>query len=161
MDEATGENSTTVIGRHGCYSSLDHLSQYGASCDQTGAFGNTCFEVDADHLKPDSTSNDTIILAEICLCDTDRCNSDDPIPPIPTTTAASGPSKTCYNCGYKCNDMVNCIITFSFTIVIFRRVPPAHQSPLILKETYHSAATLPACPATLRSAATGTSAVVL
>jgi len=87
VDEATGENSTTVIGRHGCYSSLDHLSQYGATCDQTGAFGNTCFEVDADHLKPDSSSNDTIILAEICLCDTDRCNSDDPIPPVPTTPA--------------------------------------------------------------------------
>ena len=91
-----------------------------------------------------------------------RCNNDVPSPPVPgTTTAASGPSKTCYNCGYQCNDMVNCIITFSFTIVIFRRVPPAHQSPLILKEMCHSAATLPACPATLRSAATGTSAVVL
>lgn len=89
VDEATGENSTTVIGRHGCYSSLDHLSQYGATCDQTGPFGNTCFEVDADHLKPDSSSNDTIILAEICLCDTDRCNSDDPIPPVPTTPAPS------------------------------------------------------------------------
>ena len=60
-----------------------------------------------------------MIYDKLCICDhfastkeTQRCNDnmpDFPKPtdgPSPTDGPGPGPSKTCYNCGYKCSDMV-------------------------------------------------------
>ena len=62
-----------------------------------------------------------MIYDGLCICDhfastkeTPRCNDnmpDFPKPeptdgPSPTDGPGPGPSKTCYNCGYKCSDMV-------------------------------------------------------
>jgi hypothetical protein len=39
----------------------------------------------------DHDRNTTIAKAEICLCDRDLCNNDNPFPDVPTTTQAPGP----------------------------------------------------------------------
>jgi len=102
-----GNNSTEIIGRHGCAQDVDHLGHYSATCEENG---DSCWEVEDDSLDHDHDDGHTIFRAEICLCGQDRCNNENPIPEIPTTTAAPGPpgpSKTCYNCGYRCTDMHN------------------------------------------------------
>ena len=102
MDETTGENSTEIIGRHGCVSEIDHLSHYSVTCkyvpvkSQNSCIfhfyirdnGESCFQVDDASLPHDG--NSTIVQAEICMCDRDRCNNDNPIPEVPTTTMAPG-----------------------------------------------------------------------
>merc|ERR1711936_912131 len=35
VDDATGENSTQIIGRHGCAADMEHLSHYSATCKWT------------------------------------------------------------------------------------------------------------------------------
>ena len=47
--------------------------------------GESCFQVDEGELDHDGHDG-TVVKAEICLCDRDRCNNDNPIPDIPTTT---------------------------------------------------------------------------
>ena len=51
--------------------------------------GESCFQVD-DASLPNDHGESTVVQAEICMCDRDRCNNDDPIPDIPTTTMAPG-----------------------------------------------------------------------
>jgi hypothetical protein len=88
IDEATGENSTQIVGRHGCAADMEHLSHYSATCKENG---ESCWQVDDAQLDHDhGQGNVTIVEAEICLCGRDRCNNDDPIPEVPTTTAAPG-----------------------------------------------------------------------
>ena len=108
VDETTGENSTEIIGRHGCVSDIDHLSQYSVTCKygpvkswDSRIFhvyfrdnGESCFQVDDASLPHDG--NSTIVQAEICICDRDRCNDDDPIPEVPTTTTVA-PGLGCSN----------------------------------------------------------------
>jgi hypothetical protein len=48
--------------------------------------------VEDDSLDHDHDDGHTIFRAEICLCGQDRCNNADPVPEIPTTTAAPGSS---------------------------------------------------------------------
>ena len=69
--------------------------------------GQSCFEVERDSL-PDR-GNTTLTRAEICLCEAELCNNDDPIPEVPTD-GPPGPTKTCYNCGYKCTNMVSGVL---------------------------------------------------
>jgi len=88
IDEATGENSTQMVARHGCAADMEHLSHYSATCKENG---ESCWQVDDAQLDHDhGQGNVTIVEAEICLCGRDRCNNDDPIPEVPTTTAAPG-----------------------------------------------------------------------
>jgi len=83
-----GSNTTEIIGRHGCAQDVDHLGHYDALCEKNG---NSCWEVEDDGLDHDhDTEGHTLFRAEICLCDSDRCNNADPIPEIPTTTTAPG-----------------------------------------------------------------------
>merc|ERR1712037_829605 len=63
IDEATGENSTQIVGRHGCAADMEHLSHYSATCKENG---ESCWQVDDAQLDHD------------------------PIPEVPTTTAAPG-----------------------------------------------------------------------
>ena len=112
MDETTGENSTEIIGRHGCVAEIDHLSHYSATCKYVPGqsqdscifhfyirdTGESCFQVDEASLPHDG--NSTIVQAEICMCDRDRCNDDDPIPEVPTTTTTTttvAPESGCSN----------------------------------------------------------------
>merc|ERR1712226_668853 len=103
VDEVTRENSTVVEGRHGCAQDLDHLAQYSVTFNK-GALkpmsilreqGHSCFEVDLDSLE--DRGNLTLTRVEICLCEAEKCNDDDPIPEVPSggtgTTTPSGPSK--------------------------------------------------------------------
>jgi len=88
VDEATGENSTQIVGRHGCAADMEHLGHYSATCKENG---DSCWQVDDAQLDPNhGQGNVTIVEAEICLCSGDRCNNEDPIPEIPTTTTAPG-----------------------------------------------------------------------
>jgi len=88
VDDATGENSTQIIGRHGCAADMEHLSHYSATCKENG---ESCWQVDDAQLDHNhGQGNATIIEAEICLCARDRCNNADPVPEVPTTTAAPG-----------------------------------------------------------------------
>jgi len=90
VDEATGENSTQIIGRHGCAADMEHLSHYSATCKENG---ESCWQVDDASLDHNhGNGNATITKAEICLCGHDRCNTEDPILETPTTTAAPGSS---------------------------------------------------------------------
>jgi len=104
VDEVTGENSTVVEGRHGCAQDLDHLAQYSVTCKEQG---QSCFEVDRDSLE--DRGNTTLTKVEICLCDAELCNNDDPIPEVPTDQPTANPpqSKECYDCGYMCQDFGN------------------------------------------------------
>jgi len=87
VDEATGTNTTTIVGRHGCAADMEHLSHYSATCKENG---ESCWQVDDAQLDPDhGQGNVTIIEAEICLCGRDRCNNADPVPEVPTTTTAA------------------------------------------------------------------------
>jgi len=103
VDEETGENSTTIIGRHACESDLEHLAEFNAICSE---HKNECYHVDQSTLGNHHHDNVTITDAEVCFCDTDRCNTMDPVPPIDDTTPKGdstpnpGPSKECYACGY-------------------------------------------------------------
>jgi len=85
--DADGNNSTEIIGRHGCAADIDHLGHYSATCEKNG---ESCWEVEDDSLDHDHDDGHTIFQAEICLCGHDRCNVENPIPEIPTTTAAPG-----------------------------------------------------------------------
>merc|ERR1719348_120446 len=85
--DGEGNNSTEIIGRHGCAQDVDHLGHYSATCEKNG---DSCWEVEDDSLDHDHDDGHTIFRAEICLCGQDRCNNEDPIPEIPTTTAAPG-----------------------------------------------------------------------
>jgi len=97
VDEATGENRTDVVGRHGCAADMEHLSHYSATCKENG---ESCWQVDDASLDPNhGQGNATIFQAEICLCGRDKCNNADPVPEVPTTAAPSG-GKMCYDCGY-------------------------------------------------------------
>jgi len=87
--DADGNNSTEIIGRHGCAADIDHLGHYSATCEKNG---DSCWEVEDDSLDHDHDDGHTIFRAEICLCGQDRCNNADPVPEIPTTTAAPGSS---------------------------------------------------------------------
>jgi len=87
VDEATGTNTTTIVGRHGCAADMEHLSHYSATCKENG---ESCWQVDDAQLDPDhGQGNVTIIEAEICLCGRDRCNNADPVPEVPTTTTGA------------------------------------------------------------------------
>jgi len=87
--DAEGNNSTEIVGRHGCAQDVDHLGHYSATCDKNG---DSCWEVEDDSLDHDHDDGHTIFRAEICLCGQDLCNNEDPIPEIPTTTTTGAPS---------------------------------------------------------------------
>jgi len=85
--DADGNNATEIVGRHGCAQDVDHLGHYSATCEKNG---DSCWEVEDSSLDHDHDDGHTIFQAEICLCGQDRCNNEDPIPEIPTTTVAPG-----------------------------------------------------------------------
>jgi len=58
-------------------------------------------------MSRDDISGQEFTRAEACFCDKDLCNNDTPdFPdPVSSTTTQTPPSKTCYDCGYKCINM--------------------------------------------------------
>jgi len=84
VDPDTGENHTETIGRHGCTSMLDHMHEYNVTCKDNG---ESCQEI-TDQL-PDHGDNTTMLMAEVCLCNHDYCNNENPIPVPPTTPSPS------------------------------------------------------------------------
>merc|ERR1711922_135151 len=67
---------------------MENLSHYSATCKDNG---ESCWQVDEASLDHNhGQGNATIIQAEICLCGRDMCNNADPVPEVPTTTAAPG-----------------------------------------------------------------------
>jgi len=87
IDEDTGENSTTIIGRHGCESDLNHIGEQTVLCSD---YTDSCMNIDRSSLPDHTHNNVTVSDIEICFCSGDRCNNDDPIPPEPTTTTTTG-----------------------------------------------------------------------
>jgi len=87
IDETTGENSTVIIGRHGCESDLNHIGEQTILCSD---YTDSCMNIDRGSLPDHNDNNVTVTDIEICFCSGDRCNNDDPIPPEPTTTASPG-----------------------------------------------------------------------
>merc|ERR1711892_238251 len=86
IDEDTGENSTVMVGRHGCESDLNHIGEQTVLCsDHTDA----CLNIDRSSLPNHQDHNVTVTDVEICFCGGNRCNAEDPIPPAPTTGVAA------------------------------------------------------------------------
>jgi len=92
IDEDTGENSTVMVGRHGCESDLNHIGEQTVLCsDHTDA----CLNIDRSSLPNHQDHNVTVSDIEICFCSGDRCNAEDPIPPTePTTVEPTTPEAT-------------------------------------------------------------------
>merc|ERR1712142_457139 len=88
VDENTGENSTSVIMRHGCESDLNHIGEQTVLCSD---HPDSCFNIDKSDLPDHTYTNVTVTDTEICFCDEDRCNNEAPATPttpaIPTTPA--------------------------------------------------------------------------
>jgi len=103
--DAEGNNSTEVIGRHGCAQDVDHLGHYSATCEKNG---DSCWGVEDASLDHDHDDGHTIFQAEICLCGQDRCNNEDPLPEIPTTTTAPGSA----------SHIASALITLLFSIIL-------------------------------------------
>merc|ERR1711936_605125 len=103
IDEDTNEKSTVTIGRHGCESDINHNLEHEVLCSN---HPNDCFNVENANLPDHHDNNVTVTDIEICFCDKENCNNDDPLPPEPTTDAADT-TKTglkCYNCGHRKNE---------------------------------------------------------
>jgi len=104
-NDATGEVRIDKIAYHGCEKDLAPAlgSQLEVVC---GEHTNSCYNVSRDDIQ-----DDFLQRAEACFCEGDRCNNNTPdLPdnlPDEPTEKPPGPSKTCYNCGYKCSDMQN------------------------------------------------------
>ena len=69
VDENTGENSTVIIGRHGCESDLSHIGEVGVLCSE---HTDECVNVDHSSLPNINDHNVTITDMEICFCSGDR-----------------------------------------------------------------------------------------
>jgi len=102
IDETTGENSTVIIGRHGCETDLSHIGEQTVLCSE---HTDECVNIDHSSLPDHQDNNVTVTDIEICFCSGDRCNADDPLPPEPTTNAADSTTtkagKKCYQCGHR------------------------------------------------------------
>merc|ERR1711892_1265550 len=71
IDEDTGENSTVIIGLHGCESDLNHIGGQTVLCsDHTDA----CLNIDRADLPNHQDHNVIVWDMEICFCSRDRCN---------------------------------------------------------------------------------------
>merc|ERR1711915_193881 len=91
-DEATKQNTTDLIGRHGCKQELNHLPH--PEQHKCVEHQNECYNVDLSTL-PDN-DNVTITNVELCFCTTDKCNQEDPIFPEITTTSSPGSGSTLF-----------------------------------------------------------------
>jgi len=96
INEETQEKRTDKLSYHGCEKDLAQALSTSISVVCNG-HTNSCYNVSQADI-PD----DFIVSAEACFCDGDRCN--DKNPDLPDNNV---PSKSCYDCGYKCTAMVD------------------------------------------------------
>ena len=69
IDETTGENSTVIIGRHGCESDLNHIGEQTILCSD---YTDSCMNIDRGSLPDHNDNNVTVTDIEICFCSGDR-----------------------------------------------------------------------------------------
>jgi len=87
------------VAYHGCQTDLDRFLNIKEPLICAAGDNSSCVDISRDDI-PDQE----FTRAEACFCDKDLCNNDTPDFPDPVSTTKL-PSKTCYDCGYKCINM--------------------------------------------------------
>jgi len=112
IDEDTGENSTVVVGRHGCETDLSHIGEETVLCSE---HTDECVNIDHSSLPNHQDHNVTVTDIEICFCNGDKCNADDPLPPLPTTKE---PTTTTATTGSGASSLVASIASILFAMTV-------------------------------------------